>query len=242
MEELIFLVLIPLFLIVNIKPFVTNIRKLYLSYRKNRKDEILKYESESGRYAFIEMYQRLSRRRTGLILLLPLLYISILVVFIPIASKGVLSWKSVLMLFDKRSIQLVFLPLVLIPAFISLRIYVLSRNNTDMLKQIYDRLSIQEVENIDRIKEKQMAYVFTGEFLINLDGCLNIVPLKEIQKIEYKRYFYFLMYVTRLRISCNKKYVIWNYAPSEAEWIERGFPVSGKNSGKSVSCNIQLPH
>ena len=33
-----------------------------------------------------------------------------------------------------------------------------------MLMQIYDRLSVEELENIDSIKEKQMVYVFTKEF------------------------------------------------------------------------------
>ena len=240
-EESFFLVLIPIFLIANIKPFFANVRRLYLSYQEISEDETLSHESEANRYAFMGMYQKLSRRRICLSLLFPFLYISALAALLPIVSKGVLSWNSVLILFTHRSIQLAFLPSVLIPTFISLRIYFSSRHNLDMLRQIYDHLSTQEQENIDCIEEKQVAYVFTEEFLINWDGCLNIVPLKEIRKIEYIRYFYFVVYGTRLRITCNKKYVIWTYGPSEAEWIERGFLPPSKSSEKSISFNIQLP-
>ena len=51
-----------------------------------------------------------------------------------------------------------------------------------MLRKIYNHLSTQELEQIDRIKEKQVAYVFTKEFLINWDSSLNIVPLDEIKR------------------------------------------------------------
>lgn len=175
-------------------------------------------------------------------MLLPLLYLVVLAVLLPIASKGVISWESALELFNHRSMQLAFLPFVLLPSLISLRIYFASRHNIYMLMQIYDRLSAEELENIDSIKEKQMAYVFTKEFLINWDGCLNIVVLEEIKKIEYIGYFYFLIYGTRLSISCNKKYEIWSYGPSEAEWVERGFLSPKQKAEKSISFNIQLPH
>jgi len=112
----------------------------------------------------------------------------------------------------------------------------------EMLRKIYNHLSTQELEEIDRIKEKKVAYVFTKEFLINWDSSLNIVPLDEIKKIEYIRYFYFLLYGTRLKITCNKKYVIWVYGPSEAEWIERGFLPPSKKSEKKVSFNVHLPN
>ena len=95
---------------------------------------------------------------------------------------------------------------------------------------------------IDSIKERQVGYVFTRKFLINWDGNLNIVPLNEIREIRYIRYFYFILYGTRLRIICNKNYVIWNYGPSEEEWAERGFLPPDKISGRSISINIQLPH
>jgi hypothetical protein len=241
-EESVFLILIPVFLIVNIKPVFLNIRKLYSSYQNDTVDEKSEYEAKANRYAFMNMYRRLSIRRICLVLSLPLLYLIMLAVFLPIASKGVISWKFALELFYNRSMQLAFLPFVLVPSLISLRIYFASRHNIYMLMQIYDRLSVEELENIDSIKEKQMAYVFTKEFLINWDGCLNIVPLKEIKRIEYVGYFYFFIYGTRLRLSCNKKYVIWSYGPSEAEWVERGFLSPKQKAEKSISFNIQLPH
>ena len=242
MEELVFLILIPVFLIVNIKPVFLNIRKLYFSYQNDTVDEKSEYEAKANRYAFMNMYRRLSIRRICLVLSLPLLYLVVLAVLLPIASKGLLSWKSALELFNNLSMQLAFLPFVLVPSLISLRIYFASRHNIYMLMQIYDRLSVEELENIDSIKEKQMVYVFTKEFLINWDGCLNIVVLEEIKKIEYVGYFYFLIYGTRLRLSCNKKYVIWSYGPSKAEWVERGFLPPDKKAEKSISFNIQLPH
>ena len=236
-EELIFLVLIPVFILVNINKVYANIRQLYLSYKG---DKMLKDETE--RYAFIQMYRRLSIRRICLSLLIPALYILVLMVFIPIATKGVLTKEAVLMMFNKRPMQLAFLPIIIIPVFISIRVYFSSRRNLDMLREIYDSLSGKEMAKIDSIKERQVGYVFTRKFLINWDGNLNIVPLNEIREIRYIRYFYFILYGTRLKITCNKNYVIWHYGPSEEDWMERGFLPPDKISGRSVSINIQLPH
>ena len=239
-EELVFLVLIPVFILVNIKKVYANIRQLYLSYQGNPKDKMLNDEAE--RYAFIQMYRRLSIRRICLPLLIPALYILVLVVFIPIATKGVLTKEAVLMMFNQRPMQLAFLPVIVIPVFISIKVYFSSRHNLDMLREIYDSLSGKEMAKIDSIKERQVGYVFTRKFLINWDGNLNIVPLNEIREIRYIRYFYFILYGTRLKITCNKNYVIWHYGPSEDDWMERGFLPPDKISGRSVSINIQLPH
>ena len=236
-EELIFLILIPVFILVNIKKVYANIRQLYLSYKG---DKMLKDETE--RYAFIQMYRRLSIRRICLPLLIPALYILVLMVFIPIATKGVLTKEAVLMMFNKRPMQLAFLPIIIIPVFISIRVYFSSRYNLDMLREIHDSLSAKEMAKLDSIKERQVGYVFTGKFLINWDGNLNIVPLNEIREIRYIRYFYFILYGTRLKITCNKNCVIWHYGPSEEEWVERGFLPPDKISGRSISINIQLPH
>ena len=239
-EELIFLVLIPVFILVNIKKVYANVRQLYLSYQGNPEEKMLNAEAE--RYAFIQMYRRLSIRRICLPLLIPALYILVLIIFIPIATKGVLTKEAVLMMFNKRSMQIAFLPAIVAPVFISIKVYFSSRHNLDMLRGIYDCLSAKEMAKIDNIKERQVGYVFTGKFLINWDGNLNIVPLNEIREIRYIRYFYFILYGTRLRITCDKNYVIWNYGPSEEEWAERGFLPPDKISGRSVSINIQLPH
>ena len=239
-EELVFLVLIPVFILVNIKKVYANIRQLYLSYQGNPEEKMLNDEAE--RYAFIQMYRRLSIRRICLPLLIPALYILVLMVFIPIATKGVLTKEAVLMMFNKRPTQLAFLPVIIIPVFISIRVYFSSRHNLDMLREIYDCLSGKEMAKLDSIKERQVGYVFTGKFLINWDGNLNIVPLNEIREIRYIRYFYFILYGTRLRITCNKNYVIWNYGPSEEDWMEREFLSPDEISGRRVSINIQLPH
>ena len=239
-EELVFLVLIPVFILVNIKKVYANIRQLYLSYQGNPKDKMLNDEAE--RYAFIQMYRGLSIRRICLPLLIPALYILVLMIFIHIATKGVLTKEAVLMMFNKRPMQLAFLPIIIIPVFISIKVYFSSRHNLDMLREIYDCLSAKEMAKIDSIKERQVGYVFTQKFLINWDGNLNIVPLNEIREIRYIRYFYFILYGTRLRITCDKNHVIWNYGPSEEEWAERGFLPPDKISGRSVSINIQLPH
>ena len=235
--ELIFLILIPVFILVNIKKVYANIRQLYLSYKG---DKMLKDETE--RYAFIQMYRRLSIRRICLPLLIPVLYILVLMVLIPIATKGILTSETVLVMFSQRSTQIAFLPLIVIPILISIKVYFSSRYNLNMLREIYDCLSAKEMAKIDSIKERQVGYVFTRKFLINWDGNLNIVPLNEIREIRYIRYFYFILYGTRLRIICNKNYVIWNYGPSEEEWAERGFLPPDKISGRSISINIQLPH
>lgn len=235
--ELIFLILIPVFILVNIKKVYANIRQLYLSYKG---DKMLKDETE--RYAFIQMYRRLSIRRICLPLLIPVLYILVLMVLIPIATKGMLTSETVLVMFSQRSTQIAFLPLIVIPILISIKVYFSSRYNLDMLREIYDCLSAKEMAKIDSIKERQVGYVFTQKYLINWDGNLNIVTLNEIREIRYIRYFYFILYGTRLKITCNKNYVIWNYGPSEEEWAERGFLPPDKISGRSISINIQLPH
>ena len=236
-EELVFLVLIPVFILVNIKKVYANIRQLCLSYKG---DKMLKDETE--RYAFIQMYRRLSIRRICLPLLIPVLYILVLMVLIPIATKGMLTSETVLVMFSQRSTQIAFLSLIVIPILISIKVYFSSRYNLDMLREIHDSLSAKEMAKLDSIKERQVGYVFTRKFLINWDGNLNIVPLNEIREIRYIRYFYFILYGTRLKITCNKNYVIWHYGPSEEEWMERGFLPPDKISGKSVSINIQLPH
>ena len=140
-EELFFLILIPIFLLINLKPTFVNIKKLYIKYHENLNDETLSYESETNRYAFMNMYQRLSRRRVCLPLIFPLLSITVLTILFPIISKGVLSWKIVFMMFSHLSMQLAFLPSILIPPIISLKIYFSSRHNLDMLRKIYDHLS-----------------------------------------------------------------------------------------------------
>ena len=239
-EELIFLILIPVFILVNIKKVYANIRQLCLSYLGNQENKILKDEAE--KYAFIQMYRRLSIRRICLPLLIPVLYILVLMVLIPIATKGMLTSETVLVMFSQRSTQIAFLPLIVIPILISIKVYFSSRYNLDMLREIYDCLSAKEMAKIDSIKERQVGYVFTRKFLINWDGNLNIVPLNEIREIRYIRYFYFILYGTRLKITCNKNYVIWHYGPSEEDWMERGFLPPDKISGRSVSINIQLPH
>ena len=236
-EELIFLILIPVLILVNIKKVYANIRQLCLSYKG---DKMLKDEAE--KYAFIQMYRRLSIRRICLPLLIPVLYILVLMVLIPIATKGMLTSETVLVMFSQRSTQIAFLPLIVIPILISIKVYFSSRYNLDMLRGIYDCLSAKEMAKIDSIKERQVGYVFTRKFLINWDGNLNIVPLNEIRGIRYIRYFYFILYGTRLKITCNKNYVIWHYGPSEEDWMERGFLSPDEISGRSVSINIQLPH
>ena len=120
--ELIFLILIPVFILVNIKKVYANIRQLYLSYKG---DKMLKDETE--RYAFIQMYRRLSIRRICLPLLIPVLYILVLMVLIPIATKGMLTSETVLVMFSQRSTQIAFLPLIVIPILISIKVYFSSR-------------------------------------------------------------------------------------------------------------------
>ena len=117
-EELIFLILIPVFILVNIKKVYANIRQLCLSYKG---DKMLKDETE--RYAFIQMYRRLSIRRICLPLLIPVLYILVLMVLIPIATKGMLTSETVLVMFSQRSTQIAFLPLIVIPILISIKVY-----------------------------------------------------------------------------------------------------------------------
>ena len=145
-EELIFLILIPVFILVNIKKVYANIRQLCLSYKG---DKMLKDETE--RYAFIQMYRRLSIRRICLPLLIPVLYILVLMVLIPIATKGMLTSETVLVMFSQRSTQIAFLPLIVIPILISIKVYFSSRYNLDMLRGIYDCLSAKEMAKIDSI-------------------------------------------------------------------------------------------
>lgn len=242
-EALAFLVVIPLVLIVNAKPAFRNIKKLYLSYQEEPLAVGRREEPEAVRGAFMEMYRKLSRRRIFLILALPLIYVAALTALTPVISRGAFSWESMLrLLVDSPLVFYSFVPCILICLGISLKIYVSKERNLDRLSQIYDRAAGREMEDLDRVGEKQAGYVFTDEFLINWDSCLNIIPLKEIRKIKYVRYFYLILSGTKLKITCGrKKYVLWHSAPSEAEWIRRGFITPDGKPEKRVSMNMNLP-
>ncbi|MDO4689717.1 MAG: hypothetical protein Q4A58_00245 [Fusobacterium sp.] len=243
-EEYIILAMIGIFIIVTIKPTFNNIKKLYLHYKvdinEEENKEIFIYD-----YAFMKMYQKLSLRRMFLSIMIPFLFVftSIVIIYVSLFSSGAYSireafnfWEPAFSIIPKRTLILVIAGAL----FLFFKIYSGQKYKEKLLFKIYDTATEEEIKILDSIEEKKYSYVFTKEFLINWDGTLNIIPLKEIKEIKYVKYFYFLIYGIRLRIKANKKYIIWVHGPSEDEWIKRGFLSADKRTGKSVSMDINL--
>lgn len=243
-EEYIILAMIGIFIIVTIKPTFNNIKKLYLHYKvdinEEENKEIFIYD-----YAFMKMYQKLSLRRMFLSIMIPFLFVftSIVIIYVSLFSSGAYSireafnfWEPAFLIIPKRTLILVIAGAL----FLFFKIYSGQKYKEKLLFEIYDTATEEEIKILDSIEEKKYSYVFTKEFLINWDGTLNIIPLKEIKEIKYVKYFYFLIYGTRLRIKANKKYIIWVHGPSEDEWIKRGILSADKRTGKSISMDINL--
>lgn len=242
-KEYIIFIVIGLFIIVNVKPTLKNIKKLYLYYRVNE-NEKKQEEIFISEYRFMKMYQKLSLRRIFLVLILPLaMILSVFLTFFIFAGGLVhfgfsaTSWEFVFSIIPTAC----FVSIIAISLFLFLKIYLSQKHNVELLFRIYDIATEEEIKTLDSIQEKQYGYVFTKDFLINWDSTLNIIPLKEIKEIKYIKYFYLIIYGTRLRIKCNKKYTIWVYGPPEDEWIKRGFLSADKRSGKSVNIDINIP-
>ncbi|RRD40898.1 hypothetical protein EII29_00145 [Leptotrichia sp. OH3620_COT-345] len=237
-EEYIFLIVIGLFIIANINPTFKNIKKIYLYYKEER-EEIFICEC-----SFMKMYQKLSLRRMFLALILPLaMILATLLTFLIFANQifsrreMLHSWTFIFSIIPKDF----FMVIIILSFFLFLKIYLIQKYNIELLFKIYDTATQEEIEILDSIQEKRHGYVFTKNFLINWDGFLNIIPLKEIKEIKYIKYFYLVVYGTRLRIKSDKKYTIWAHGPSEDEWIERGFLSPQKKSGKSINMDINIP-
>lgn len=244
-EEYIIFAALGIFVILSISPTFKNIKKLYLCYRTGINEE----KQQDGfiyNYKFMRMYQKLSSRRMFLSIMIPFLFVftSIIIIYISVFLNGEFAlkevynfWESAFSIIPKTAL----ITVIAVAIFIFLKIYFGQKHNVELLFKIYDTATEEEIKTLDSIQEKQYGYVFTKEFLINWDGTLNIIPLKEIKEIKYIKYFYFLIYGTRLRIKGNKKYIIWVQGPSEDEWIKRGFLSTDKRSGKNVSMDINIP-
>lgn len=116
--------------------------------------------------------------------------------------------------------------MLLVPClFLSVRVYIAKERNMERLHQVYRSADEEEVRAVDNIREGSPAFVITKEYLVNWDGSLHIIPLKEIETIMYKDYFYLLIYGTKLvvRDRRGKTYTIWTCGPSSRDWAERGF-------------------
>lgn len=88
---------------------------------------------------------------------------------------------------------------LLIPClFFSIRMYIAKERNMKRLYQIYRSADEEEIRAVDTIREGRPAFVFTKEYMVNWDGSLHIIPLKEIETIMYRAYFYLLIYGTKL--------------------------------------------
>lgn len=89
--------------------------------------------------------------------------------------------------------------MLLVPClFLSVRVYIAKERNMERLHQVYRSADEEEVRAVDNIREGSPAFVITKEYLVNWDGSLHIIPLKEIETIMYKDYFYLLIYGTKL--------------------------------------------
>lgn len=215
-------------LFVVLKPTFGNIRKLKASY-----NGIDVEDSKAITYAFQNMYEKLSNRRIILLAFFPLLFFIIFfaISFIMIRSSGFSDeFASALIkkLSDNTAVWLIFFLVTLFCQFLAIKTHTAKKNNIAMLRKVYASASEEEIQELDSIKERQRGYVYTKEYLVNWSGFLNIVPLSEIETIRYVKYFYLVLYGTKLVIkrTNGKKHTITDYGPNETEWIKRGFSVS----------------
>lgn len=185
------------------------------------------------------MYRKLSIRRLGLLLGFPfvcLICLLSVMVFVYGENLGggirtiVLRFFSV---FSPVLVALLFLP----PLLLFFKTALSKTKNEKMLLEVYERATAEEIAALDAIGEKEAGHVFTEDYLINWDGALNIIPLKEIRTLRYISYYYLLLHGTKLKITGVEKYVLWNHGPTSEEWIERGFPLP-KDKSRSVRMNI----
>lgn len=123
-----------------------------------------------------------------------------------------------------------------LPVF-SIRMYIAKEQNVERLYQIYRSADEEEIRAVDTIRDGRPAFVFTKEYMVNWDGSLHIIPLKEIETIMYRAYFYLLIYGTKLvvRDRRGKTYTIWTCGPSSWDWAERGFvTVKGRHNDRHL--------
>lgn len=227
-EELIFLVGMGILMIVLLKPTFGNIRKLKASY-----SGVDAEDSKAITYAFQNMYEELSNRRIILLFLSPLISFIILVIvsFIMIRSSGFIAndtMSIMIEVFANTTIWLTFMVVAIICLLLALKTRTAKNNNIAMLQKVYASASEEEIQKLDSIKEGYRGFVYTDQYLVNWSGFLNIVPLSEIETIRYVKYFYLVLYGTKLVIKRKngKKHTITDYGPNGAEWIKRGYSVS----------------
>ena len=239
-EENVFLVAIPIFLIATLRAVIKNAKALYLCYKDE--ENVVKEEVILNEYKFLEMYKKVSRRRMSMVLIFPFIATVSIVFFSLLIASPNIPKEIIINIWGKMfsAVPITYIiSFMILPLILFIKIYLSYTHNKNLLAQIYDAMSDKEIESLDNIGEKQCGYVFTKDFLINWDGFLNIIPLSKITKLEYISYFYLLVYGTRLRITADKKYRIWSYAPAKDEWIRRGF-VSPSGKG-DVNMNVQTP-
>ncbi len=244
-EENIILIALPIFLLVNSKAVIKNIMRLYFSYKNDQINDEIKENFIENRKEFFNMYRKVSYRRMFTVLIFPMASIIIVIFSIPIFSNGNVSWEQIL-----NSWQTIFshipiwtlLCLIVPSVLLFIKIYISMERNTNMLFRVYEFATDKEIKTLDSISEKQVGYVFTRDFLINWDGNLNIIPLKEIKKLQYINYFYLFLYGTRLKIISDKKYTLWHYGPSESEWIKRGILPQNDNLEKQIYMDVNIPY
>ncbi len=242
-EENIFLIMIPIFLIVNIAIVIKKIIKHYQPYKIIQKDEYSNGAFIERKYKFLKMYQKLSFQRIFAILFFPFIAFLVLMFMLPLISNGVISLEeSINRIFSFFYIEH-FIFLIVLSLFLCMKIYTSQERNVNTLFHIYNNATNQEIEALNSIDKKQCKYIFTKDFLINWDGSLNIIPLKEIKKLKYVKYFYLILDGTKLKITCRKKYTIWSYGPSKNEFIKRGLLPQNEKSDKDVyvHMNVNIP-
>ena len=197
-----------------------------------------KAAAERRPYLFINMYRRIARRRLFILFFFPaalcIVWISAAYILFPDSVIfGTASWfyRFVRSLCEIAGV-------LLIPClFFSIRMYIAKERNMKRLYQIYRSADEEEIRAVDTIREGRPAFVFTKEYMVNWDSSLHIIPLKEIETIMYRAYFYLLIYGTKLvvRDRRGKTYTIWTCGPSSQDWAERGFvTVKGRNKNRHV--------
>lgn len=196
-------------------------------------------EAEERRpYLFMDMYRRVVRHRLFILFFFPaaLCIVWIAAAYILFPDSVIFGTASWFYRFVRSLCEIA--GVLLVPClFLSVRVYIAKERNMERLHQVYRSADEEEVRAVDNIREGSPAFVITKEYLVNWDGSLHIIPLKEIETIMYKDYFYLLIYGTKLvvRDRRGKTYTIWTCGPSSRDWAERGFvTVKGRHNDRHL--------
>lgn len=243
-----FLIIIGVILLISLITIMKKI-KILRAFSNKVNDIVKTPEKEIYDYKFLNMYKKLTHRRM-LVIFAPFIFSFSIIVLLYIGTANIRNkTEKITSLIYMEGIRTFFL--TLLPCLIIFfTIYISTTRKIRMLQKVYDFASREELNDLDETESltefysPKPKYIFTRKFFINWDGFLNIFILEEIEKVEYKKYNYLLIYGTKLVIYLKngKRKTIRYAGPNENEWRNRNFIVEkNANIKGEVDYNINFP-